>query len=611
MDHLFKRGPSFAPAFKIALIYFIISTIWIFTSDKVLYGLVGDTTSLTYFQSLKGWFFITVTAALIFYLTRTQLKKAIEVQDQYCFVFEKLPVSLWEQDLSAIVAWLNGLPVKNGAELRKFLDQNPHELLNGLSKIKILRVNQETVHLYGAKDVSHLLENFNYTMSEESLQTFKEVLIAVYEKKSNVEYESIGRKIDGTRFNFLIKFNIPPLGSNQPLVVAIVDITKQKMVEAEIEHAKRLAQDAAKAKSEFLAIMSHEIRTPINVICGMIEVISDQGMGSAETPKLLSVLQKNAKSLLGILSSMIDLSRIESGKIIINKENIKLTEILESIHATCDFFATDKGLQFKITAQDSIPEIIYTDRIRLEQILTNLAINAIKFTESGSVTIDVSGNHSLLIFSVTDTGIGMNEKDLSKIFEMFTQGDSTHTRKYGGSGIGLTIAKELTTLLGSKLEVESKEGVGTKFTLKIPLEKRAHFKIEPSSIKEILAGKSLLIVDDKPDNLYLLEMLLSHGSCEITRAENGMIAYESYLSKKFDLILMDIQMPVMDGISATTKIREFETKNNKKRTPIIFVSAYALDTNVSNAINAGGDAFLPKPLNKKALFEKINEVLLT
>jgi PAS domain S-box-containing protein len=388
-----------------------------------------------------------------------------------------------------------------------------------------------------------------------------------------------------------------------------LDITAQKTLEKELASAKNLAERASRAKEVFLANMSHEIRTPLNVIIGMIRQLSKEKLDGKQ---LFYVTQSAAAAnhLLAILNNILDMAKIEAGEIVLENKDISISVLANNTHSILSSQASEKGLEFKVNLSADIKDALIGDEVRIRQVLINLLDNSIKFTEKGFVSLSINvlettKAHQLLQFDVIDSGIGMSESYITEIFNSFSQEDSTASRKFGGTGLGFTIANDLLKLMGSELKLESSKGKGTSigFTLQLPLGDPGAITGKTAIVKPMaLEGFKVLLVEDNKMNRFITQHSLSYLGCSVMEAENGRESVEMMDKNDFDLVLMDIQMPEMDGMEATQYIRNVLKKN----TPIIALTANAFRHDIEKYMAEGMDDYIIKPYDEQDLFRKLN-----
>jgi signal transduction histidine kinase/ActR/RegA family two-component response regulator len=388
-----------------------------------------------------------------------------------------------------------------------------------------------------------------------------------------------------------------------------------------LQRAKEEAESASRAKSQFLANISHEIRTPLNAILGFAEIlVADDDGSHAQRTDYLQTINSSGKHLLTLVNDLLDLAKIEAKQVQVERIPCSPHQILAEVTSTLRVRARERGITLEYRWSGDIPEQVETDPHRLKQLLMNLVGNAIKFTQHGSVTIEASSESNdgdgLLKFIVTDTGIGIAADKLKTIFDPFVQADSSVTRRFGGTGLGLAISRSIAEALGGNLTVTSEVGVGSGFTATIATrslhpkqaaesasDKPAGSVVSKGAMGNDLTGVDVLVVDDGATNRKLVSLLLERRGARVLMAENGEIALQKANDHKFDLILMDMQMPVMDGYSATSALRHRGFSR-----PIVALTAHAMKGDREKCEQAGCSDYLSKPIEGDALIAKVAQL---
>ncbi len=521
--------------------------------------------------------------------------------------------------------------------LRALMESIPDPLYFKDTESRCIRVNRAQAQIYGAGDPQHCLgkkdsDFLPLEYAREAYEAEQEVMKSGQPLVGKVE----GIKRADGEVSWFSTTKIPLFDRNGQvagLAGMSRNITELKRTEEALRAAHQklqatleAAEAANRAKSEFLARMSHEIRTPMNAILGMADLLWETPL-IPEQKQYVSLFRRAGSNLLNLINDILDLSKIESGRLELEAVSFDLLTVLEKTTGIMGGRASEKGLKLESHILTDISTDLVGDAERLHQILINLIGNAIKFTETGEIVIQVdrnpeNQNPGSLRFTVSDTGIGIPADKLDIIFENFTQADSSTTRQYGGTGLGLAICKRLVELMNGRIWVRSETGRGSTFFF------TAEFGVKPTSSRTVPPSEAvaayqdaitaptgeegrpalrILAAEDCKDNMVLIRCFLKGPIYQVDEAENGKIAFDMFKSRHYDLVLMDVQMPVMDGYAATKAIRQWERENGIAPSPILAVTAHALKEDFKKSLDAGCDAHLTKPIQKAKLVSAIAE----
>lgn len=478
----------------------------------------------------------------------------------------------------------------------------------------ITMISPSIYELIGEKQIEVLGKPItNYLLNDFKLQYLLRELV----KHGNViNFESQIKSRNGELKSTISNFRLIYDKDQTPIAVEGVarDITTLKSATEGLREAKEVAEKSLKVKKQFLSNMSHEIRTPMNGIIGMIDLLTETNLND-EQFEYVSTIKKSSETLLNILNDILDLSKIEAGKMELRKTTLSVRKMLDKLHALFYQQAQVKDTGLKYVIDDAVHDFIIADETRLLQILSNLTSNAIKFTNNGEILVKASVNEDydkaqMLHFEVKDSGIGISQTNLNLLFKQFSQVDNSYTKSYGGTGLGLAISKQLTHLMDGEIGVESELNEGSTFWFTIKVEKSSADQViqteEDTSFgfKTFEFNPKILLVDDNMVNLSVAGRILKKAGCDISIAIGGPDAIEMIKKDTFDIIFMDIQMPGMNGITASKKIREIELA---QQPPIIAMTAFSMQEEINEFLEAGLDDVISKPIKASALIQKVKK----
>jgi PAS domain S-box-containing protein len=503
-------------------------------------------------------------------------------------------------------------------QLRRFIDRLPVAAIH--VKDDVLYMNSVAEALVGyPRSAIPTVEAWFATVHPDHA----EALIAKYRRDHDERriksYHGHFVRADGAKRVLEMRASTDELGH----IWLLYDITEQTNLNRDLEEARLAADASNRAKSEFIANMSHEIRTPLNGVLAMAQLMC-RGDPRPDQREKLNVIRASSEDLLHVINDILDFSKIDAGKLDLECIDFDLEHELESALSSFAVLAERSQISLYLEVAPNARNMRRGDPVRLRQIVNNLVSNALKFTKTGSVRIRIMGQgcdgREGLTIAVADTGLGIPADKLELLFRKFTQLDASTTREFGGTGLGLAICKELASLMGGRVWAESELGVGSTFwaELKIPYVGPIKAKTEagafddftgPDHNIEALAAIRILAAEDNPTNQLVLTTIMEAFGVDLTLVNNGREAVDAWAAADFDLVLMDVQMPVMDGVAATRLIRDGEAQTGRRRTPIIALSANAFRDQVNAYTRAGMDAHVPKPIDMNLLQSEIERLL--
>lgn len=512
-------------------------------------------------------------------------------------IFKKLSL---EQELQKIYFFYNEKLI-DSLNLN-VINKDSHNLLD-TDNYKILKIGDEKISLIvdkvaNAQKEIFVSKNFLIIILSLTLFIFIGILYLIRLNSKNVKLEQ--QKLIDEEYKEKLEFEI----NKKTLELKALNDN----LEVLIEERTRELKVALEVKGNFLANMSHEIRTPLNAVLGFLHILKSN-KDPSKSAKFIDTIEKASKSLLQIIEDILDFSKIESGKISIEKIYFNPVEEFKIVTDLFSENCSSKNINLNVIISKNIPDSIESDPLRIKQVLSNLISNSIKFTEANkSIFVNISYENEMLSVSVKDEGIGIAKNKFEDIFEAFQQEDSSTTRKFGGTGLGLAISRQLINLLGGQLNVKSEVGIGSEFYFTIPAKAGEKIIKEVNITNDyIFNDVKILIAEDNNLNQELISIILDGKNIKYEIVNDGMEAIEKYKNNKYDLILMDENMPNMNGMEATQNILIYEKENNMKHTPIIAFTANAMSGDKEKFLNFGMDDYLSKPVNIKKLYEIIQQ----
>ena len=530
---------------------------------------------------------------------------------------------------------INSLLVKTSSDLHKVVKESSiraDELDILLNTIPAFVFFKDTAYRYVLvnKSFVNFIDLPESEIIGKTLQnlTFSHLLLNSYSKhekrvlEEGVEQYNITEKLEKNNQTLWLNTNLAPVKNSRGEIIGLVgiswDITSNKIYEEELKKAKVLAEEGTKTKSQFLANMSHEIRTPLNGILGMAQILNETRL-TKKQKDIVNILSTSGENLLVLINDILDFSKIEAGKINFINKDFRLEKPIKEIYDILSRRAEQKGLLLYLDLDKNLPVYVNGDEYRFKQVVLNLVNNAIKFTEEGHIKISLEnrdineGRHTIKV-SVEDTGAGIPEAKKKALFKSFSQLDSSSTKQHEGTGLGLAISKLLANMMKGEIGVESEPGKGSTFWFTAsfkkgtPPRKAQIDRVVPQSNKLKSKKISVLVVEDNLINQKISSFSLKKAGMAVTIANNGLEALEMFKKQSFDVILMDIQMPVMDGYEATGEIRKLEESLNA-HVPIIALTANAMQGDAEKCLAAGMDNYLSKPFKIDKLISILNQIV--
>jgi|GEM_PF-621837 len=499
-------------------------------------------------------------------------------------------------------------------QYRLLFESNPNPMwVFDTETFRFLAVNKAALRHYGYTREEFMGMSLMDIRPSDEVERFLTITRFWDDHNPSVKQEGIWRHIKKTGETIYVEIRTQAIlfGGRPARVALINDVTERLEAEQKLREAKEMAEKASTIKSEFLARMSHEIRTPLHVVSSIADLLEDTGL-TQEQRKYLEVCRKAGSTLLQLVNDILDLSKIEADHLVFDETEFDLEKLVQDTVEVFSVAAADKQIELLIHFSEAARTTVSGDRNRLQQVLMNLIGNAVKYTERGKVEIRVTrqpdSGADRFLFTISDTGIGIAAEKWGSIFESFAQADQRISERYGGTGLGLSIAKKIVERMGGKIWLTSMEHVGSTFFIEIPMRGG---KSSPAIVQQesMDTGKPLriLLADDSEDNQLLIRTFLKNTPHTIEVAGNGLMALEKFRSATFDVVLMDMQMPVMDGYTAVRMIRQWEKEWGVPEVPIVAITAFALTDVKERCLQAGCSGFVTKPISKEGILRVIYE----
>ncbi|MBF0459917.1 MAG: PAS domain S-box protein [Magnetococcales bacterium] len=495
---------------------------------------------------------------------------------------------------------------------RSLIEASQDPLVTISAEGKITDVNKATEQVTGVARNDLIDSDFSnyFTEPEQARTGYQQVFAQGFVTDYPLAIRHVSGKVTDVLYNASVYRDAH--GTVQGVFAAARDISDRKRIERAIKNALAQAEAANRAKSEFLAAMSHEIRTPMNVVLGMSEMLLETELNAVQR-RFVQTMHHSGRALMGVINDVLDFSRIEAGHLTLVEIPFSPRQVVEETARLMQVAAEEKGLTLEVAVAPNIPKAVLGDDGRIRQVLINLLGNAIKFTHQGRVDVCLTPHPqepAMLLIRVTDTGIGISQEQIDHIFDLFIQADAGISRRYGGTGLGLAISRRLAELMGGQIEVTSQLGQGSSFCFTLPMRIVASVTplVEEPSTTVDTRSLRILLAEDVEENQMLFEAYLMQTPHQLVMVDNGMEAIERVQKETFDVVVMDVQMPKMDGYTATRHIRQWEQAMARSPVPIIALSAHAMAGEKERSREAGCDIYLSKPIKKQALLHALQQI---